>query len=181
MFVKYLLLNWYCCRIRTILLIFALYMPYSVWVPQALIHFFLISSCSYTSVGSIYDTVPNKLLSISNPSSGKVEYRPAYMLADGRSERAGRARKSTHKADRSISLSNGTSDVEPQQTCIPTASVIGVGDEILWVLCFMLFDYWCRCWTVVLHLFLLNILIYKLKLWLCITTYNLAYFLPYPY
>ncbi|XP_010684031.1 uncharacterized protein LOC104898636 isoform X2 [Beta vulgaris subsp. vulgaris] len=85
----------------------------------------------YTSVGSIYDTVPNKLLSVSNPSSGKVEYRPAYMLADGRSERAGRARKSTYGADSSISLSNGASNVESLQTCIPTASVIGVGDEIL--------------------------------------------------
>ena len=53
------------------------------------------------------------------------------MLADGRSERAGRARKYTHGADSNVSLSNGTSNVEPQQTCIPTASVIGVGDEIL--------------------------------------------------
>lgn len=85
----------------------------------------------YTSIGSIHDTVPNKLLSVSNPSSGKVEYRPAYMLADGRSERAGRARRSTHGADSSISQSNGTTGVEPQQSYIPTASVIGVGDEIL--------------------------------------------------
>lgn len=84
----------------------------------------------YTSIGSVYDTVPNSLLSVSNPTSGKVEYRPAYMLADGRSERAGRTRKSK-VADSSISLSNGTTDVESQQTCIPTASVIGVGDEIL--------------------------------------------------
>lgn len=60
-----------------------------------------------------------------------MEYRPAHMLADGRLERAGRARKSTHGSHSNISLSNGTTDVEAPHSCIPTASVIGVGDEIL--------------------------------------------------
>ncbi|XP_057548347.1 uncharacterized protein LOC130826779 isoform X2 [Amaranthus tricolor] len=85
----------------------------------------------YTSIGSIYDTVPNKFLCISDSSSSKMEYRPAHMLADGRLERAGRARKSTHGSHSNISLSNGTTDVEAPHSCIPTASVIGVGDEIL--------------------------------------------------
>ncbi|CAO2839494.1 unnamed protein product [Amaranthus hypochondriacus] len=85
----------------------------------------------YTSIGSIYDTVPNKLLFVSNPSGGEVKYRPAHMLADGRSERAGRARKSTQGSHSSMSLSNGAADIEAHQSCTPTAAVIGVGDEIL--------------------------------------------------
>ncbi|KAK9755573.1 hypothetical protein RND81_01G035600 [Saponaria officinalis] len=85
----------------------------------------------YTSIGSIYDTVPNELLCDNNPPGNKVEYRPAYMLSDGRSERAGRVKKSTQRVADSVSQSNGVSNVELQQTCVPTASVIGVGDEIL--------------------------------------------------
>ena len=53
------------------------------------------------------------------------------MLADGRSERAGRARKSTQGSHSSMSLSNGAADIEAHQSCTPTAAVIGVGDEIL--------------------------------------------------
>lgn len=85
----------------------------------------------YTSIGSIYDTVPNALLCVNDASSGKGKFRPAYMLSDGRSERAGRVRKFSHRVDENSSLSNGVSNVESQQTCVPTASVIGVGDEIL--------------------------------------------------
>ncbi|KAL9239334.1 hypothetical protein vseg_013669 [Gypsophila vaccaria] len=85
----------------------------------------------YTSIGSIYDTVPNELLCDNNPPGDKVEYRPAYMLSDGRSERAGRVKKSTQRAADNASQSNGVSNIESLQTCIPTASVIGVGDEIL--------------------------------------------------
>lgn len=60
-----------------------------------------------------------------------MKYRPAHMLADGRSERAGRARKSTQGSHSSMSLSNGAADIEAHQSCTPTAAVIGVGDEIL--------------------------------------------------
>lgn len=85
----------------------------------------------YTSIGSLYDTVPNALLRINDPSSSKEEYRPAYMLSDGRLERAGRVKKSSHGADESMSLSNGVCNGPLQQTCVLTASVVGVGDEIL--------------------------------------------------
>ncbi|KAK3159968.1 hypothetical protein QOZ80_1BG0053540 [Eleusine coracana subsp. coracana] len=46
----------------------------------------------YTSIGSIHDTVPNELL-----GDGSGGFRPAYMLSDGRFERAGRAKKSGKK------------------------------------------------------------------------------------
>ncbi|XP_074304698.1 uncharacterized protein LOC141639485 [Silene latifolia] len=85
----------------------------------------------YTSIGSVYDTVPNELLCDNNPPGDKVEYRPAYMLSDGRSERAGRVKKSAQRLANNVSQSNGVSNTESQQTCIPTASVLGVGDEIL--------------------------------------------------
>ncbi|XP_057530157.1 uncharacterized protein LOC130808708 [Amaranthus tricolor] len=60
----------------------------------------LLAFSRYTSIGSIYDTVPNKFLCISDSFSSKMECRPAHMLADGRLERAGRARKSTHRSHR---------------------------------------------------------------------------------
>lgn len=85
----------------------------------------------YTSIGSVYDTVPNALLCVSNPSSSKEEYRPAYMLSDGRLERAGRLRKSPHEVDRDITLSNGLGKTQSLKMPIPTAAVVGVGDEIL--------------------------------------------------
>ncbi|GAB4833592.1 hypothetical protein Ancab_031836 [Ancistrocladus abbreviatus] len=84
----------------------------------------------YTSIGSIYDTVPNALLCISNPSC-KDEYRPAYLLSDGRLERAGRVKKPARQVCKNISPGNGIHGVESQQNCVPTASLIGVGDEIL--------------------------------------------------
>ncbi|KAJ8426278.1 hypothetical protein Cgig2_011905 [Carnegiea gigantea] len=85
----------------------------------------------YTSIGSVYDTVPNALLCVSNPSSSKEEYRPAYMLSDGRLERAGRLRRSPHEVERDIALSNGLSKTQSLKMPIPTAAVVGVGDEIL--------------------------------------------------
>ncbi|KAL4576628.1 hypothetical protein LXL04_012725 [Taraxacum kok-saghyz] len=74
----------------------------------------------YTSIGSINDTVPNGLLCIND--SAKT-FRPAYMLSDGRLERAGRAKKSTQ-------VNNGLKNTQPHQTTL-TASIIAVGDEIL--------------------------------------------------
>jgi len=53
------------------------------------------------------------------------------MLSDGRLERAGRLRKSYHEAGRDISLSNGPSKTQSLQMSIPTAAIVGVGDEIL--------------------------------------------------
>ncbi|KAL9264004.1 FAD synthase-like protein [Drosera capensis] len=83
----------------------------------------------YTSIGSIYDTVPNSLLCVTNPLAGKDEYRPAYLLSDGRLERAGRVKKLAHRGN--VSSSNGMACVEVHRRCIPTASIIAVGDQIL--------------------------------------------------
>ncbi|KAM0826362.1 hypothetical protein ACQ4PT_068937 [Festuca glaucescens] len=80
----------------------------------------------YTSIGSIYDTVPNALLCDS--SNGK-SFRPAYMLSDGRLERAGRAKKTSSKTE--TNSSNGISSTEGEQIISRSASVIVVGDEIL--------------------------------------------------
>ncbi|OVA06951.1 Molybdopterin binding domain [Macleaya cordata] len=86
----------------------------------------------YTSIGSIYDTVPNALLCISDSSCSKENFRPAYLLPDGRLERAGRAKKCYPSAcgDGPV-LSNGLNNVDSHQTSTLTASVIAVGDEIL--------------------------------------------------
>ncbi|XP_022144738.1 FAD synthase [Momordica charantia] len=83
----------------------------------------------YTSIGSIHDTLPNALLSISNSSGSEGKFRPAYLLSDGRSERAGRAKRfspSLLNPDR-----NGMRNVDLQKNSMLTASVIVVGDEIL--------------------------------------------------
>ncbi|KAJ3683950.1 hypothetical protein LUZ61_013114 [Rhynchospora tenuis] len=86
----------------------------------------------YTSIGSIYDTVPNALLSISDGSEPKRNFKPAYMLLDGRLERAGRAKKSAPKLDKEsdavATIDNGGNNVDAS-TC--TASIIVIGDEIL--------------------------------------------------
>lgn len=84
--------------------------------------------CRYTSIGSIYDTVPNALLSDS--STGK-SFRPAYMLSDGRLERAGRAKKTSNKTETNSVASNGMNNAEGEQMISRSASVIVVGDEIL--------------------------------------------------
>ncbi|XP_028776095.1 FAD synthase isoform X2 [Neltuma alba] len=81
----------------------------------------------YTSIGSTHDTVPNALLSIGNSSN---EFKPAYMLSDGRLERAGRAKKSS--IWRQIPAnSNGLNSLDLHKTRLLTASVIVVGAEIL--------------------------------------------------
>ncbi|XP_024992380.1 FAD synthase-like isoform X2 [Cynara cardunculus var. scolymus] len=85
----------------------------------------------YTSIGSIHDTVPNALLCIKDSAVGKQKFRPAYMLSDGRLERAGRARKSSLIAGRVPAVSNGLKCVEPNQSSVLTASIVAVGDDIL--------------------------------------------------
>ncbi|XP_028775235.1 FAD synthase [Neltuma alba] len=82
----------------------------------------------YTSIGSIYDTVPNALLSISNSSN---KYKPAYLLADGRLERAGRVRKISSTSGNYPTDSNGLISLDLHKSSMLTASVIAVGDEIL--------------------------------------------------
>jgi hypothetical protein len=95
----------------------------------------------YTSIGSIHDTVPNCALCISSddtstldtsldgdleePAQSKDKYRPAYLLRDGRLERAGRLKKvSRNKSE------NGIASELPGQNLF-AASIMVVGDEIL--------------------------------------------------
>ncbi|XP_059428340.1 uncharacterized protein LOC132162104 isoform X2 [Corylus avellana] len=86
----------------------------------------------YTSVGSIYDTVPNALLRITASSNNKETFRPAYLLSDGRSERAGRAKKFSPSVCGSFSAgSNGPDSIDLRKNSMRTASAIAVGDEIL--------------------------------------------------
>ncbi|THU54129.1 hypothetical protein C4D60_Mb10t21750 [Musa balbisiana] len=82
----------------------------------------------YTSIGSIYDTVPNALLSIADSASTKGTFKPAYMLSDGRLERAGRTKK-MHLKCNSTSPNNGVISVT--SSAFFTASIVVVGDEIL--------------------------------------------------
>lgn len=85
----------------------------------------------YTSIGSIHDTVPNVLLCINDPSSSKENFKPAYLLSDGRLERAGRAKNCSSVPDGVSVLSNGLKSVGPYLKGSLTASIIAVGDEIL--------------------------------------------------
>ncbi|XP_038970904.1 FAD synthase-like isoform X2 [Phoenix dactylifera] len=85
----------------------------------------------YTSIGSIYDTVPNALLSSADSSSMKENFKPAYMLSDGRLERAGRAKKISSKCESTHVLSNGMINTGAHRSSSLTASIIAVGDEIL--------------------------------------------------
>ncbi|TVU22469.1 hypothetical protein EJB05_32167 [Eragrostis curvula] len=82
----------------------------------------------YTSIGSIHDTVPNALLS---DSSGGKSFRPAYMLSDGRLERAGRTKKANNKMEINSVASNGMTNTEGEQMVSRSASIVIVGDEIL--------------------------------------------------
>ncbi|XP_030926284.1 FAD synthase [Quercus lobata] len=85
----------------------------------------------YTSIGSIYDTVPNALLCISDSSSSKETFRPAYLLSDGRLERAGRVKKFSPVCGSFSAASNGPDSIDLRKNSMLTASVIAVGDEIL--------------------------------------------------
>ncbi|KAG6639816.1 FAD synthase [Carya illinoinensis] len=84
----------------------------------------------YTSIGSIYDTAPNALLSNDNSSSGRETFRPAYLLSDGRLERAGRAKRISPVSG-SSAVTNGPDNVGSHKNSMLTASAIAVGDEIL--------------------------------------------------
>nr|XP_016438579.1 PREDICTED: FAD synthase-like [Nicotiana tabacum] len=79
----------------------------------------------YTSIGSIHDTVPNALLCISDSNNSEEKFKPAYLLPDGRLERAERAKKQLS------SISNGLKFKDLNSDSVLTASVIAVGDEIL--------------------------------------------------
>ncbi|XP_051113886.1 uncharacterized protein LOC127239672 isoform X2 [Andrographis paniculata] len=83
----------------------------------------------YTSIGSIHDTVPNALLYHSKTENSEEKYRPAYLLCDGRLERAGRVKKCHSPALSSVS--NGVTCEDPQLKSTFTASVIAVGDQLL--------------------------------------------------
>lgn len=85
--------------------------------------------CSYTSIGSIHDTVPNALLSLSKSSNSEDKFRPAYLLSDGRLERSGRAKKFI--SQQSSAVANGLKKEDSLEKSMFTASVIAVGDEIL--------------------------------------------------
>ncbi|CAI9783160.1 unnamed protein product [Fraxinus pennsylvanica] len=83
----------------------------------------------YTSIGSIHDTVPNALLSIGNSNNGEEKFKPAYLLPDGRLERAGRIKKFSSLPLSAVS--NGLKSEDGNRKCMITASFIAVGDEIL--------------------------------------------------
>ncbi|GAA0142207.1 transferase [Lithospermum erythrorhizon] len=87
----------------------------------------------YTSIGSIHDTVPNALLSTTGSSNSEEKFRPAYLLQDGRLERAGRVKKKYPASDggQLTSISNGLGNENLLTSRLFTASVIAVGDEIL--------------------------------------------------
>uniref|UniRef100_M1CQA8 FAD synthase n=2 Tax=Solanum tuberosum TaxID=4113 RepID=M1CQA8_SOLTU len=86
----------------------------------------------YTSIGSIHDTVPNALLCIRNDNNSEQKFRPAYLLADGRLERSGRVKKfSAPVCGKLSSVCNGLKIEDLNSNNMLTASIIAVGDEIL--------------------------------------------------
>ncbi|KAK7250626.1 hypothetical protein RIF29_33172 [Crotalaria pallida] len=72
-------------------------------------------------------TVPNSLLSINNSSN---KFKPAYLLAGGRLERAGRVKKISSCGQLHVDA-NGLTSLDLHKNSMLTASIIVVGDEIL--------------------------------------------------
>ncbi|CAK9159822.1 unnamed protein product, partial [Ilex paraguariensis] len=104
----------------------------SGWPPFMRVNPILDWSYSYTSIGSVHDTIPNTLLCINNSTNNREQFRPAYLLHDGRLERAGRVKKLAPPVCGLFpAVSNGLKSVDPQRNMMCTASVIAVGDEIL--------------------------------------------------
>nr|GMC89020.1 FAD synthase-like [Ipomoea batatas] len=86
----------------------------------------------YTSIGSIHDTVPNALLCTAHSTNCNEKFRPAYLLSDGRLERAGRVKKYSSTVSKQVSpINNGFKGEDSCWKNMLTASVIAVGDEIL--------------------------------------------------
>lgn len=71
------------------------------------------------------------MLCANNSTETEEKFKPAYLLSDGRLERAGRVKKVSPVGGSLSSLSNGPSVVDKQKRSLLTASVIAVGDEIL--------------------------------------------------
>jgi len=67
-------------------------------------------------------------LSVSNSS---YKFKPAYLLADGRLERAGRAKRPSSTGGQLPVDSNGLTSLDSHKNSMLTASIIAVGDEIL--------------------------------------------------
>nr|GLL16617.1 FAD synthase-like isoform X1 [Ipomoea trifida] len=102
------------------------------WPPFMRVNPILDWSYRYTSIGSIHDTVPNELLCVNDSTNSGEKFRPAYLLQDGRLERAGRAKKYSSSASAKLhTLSNGLKSEDLHRKSTLTASVIAVGDEIL--------------------------------------------------
>ena len=90
-----------------------------------------ILNARYTSIGSIHDTVPNGALYVETRQNEGIKhiFRPAYMLRDGRLERAGRSkRKQSNKVENERDPEN-----IPCANSLFAASILVVGDEILYV------------------------------------------------
>ncbi|XP_019152226.1 PREDICTED: FAD synthase isoform X2 [Ipomoea nil] len=86
----------------------------------------------YTSIGSIHDTIPNALLCTTHSTNCDEKFRPAYLLSDGRLERAGRVKKYSSPVSEQVSpINNGLKGEDSCWKNMLTASVIAVGDEIL--------------------------------------------------
>lgn len=67
-----------------------------------------------------------------NSDSSEEKFKPAYLLADGRLERAGRVKKNSSAVCGKVSsISNGLKVENLNFGSMLTASIIAVGDEIL--------------------------------------------------
>ncbi|KAH9734944.1 MoCF biosynth domain-containing protein [Citrus sinensis] len=100
------------------------------WPPFMRVNPILDWSYSYTSIGSIHDTLPNALLCVSDSSNNQEKFKPAYKLSDGRLERAGRVKKVSPSIC-GTAVANVMDNVDSHKSSLLKASAIAVGDEIL--------------------------------------------------